>query len=150
MSHTEHDIDHPQLAPTVDPAIRRTMQANRGRDTGPERAVRSALHAAGLRFRVCSPLPFDRRRRADIVFPRVGLYVFIDGCYWHGCPHHFTMPKTNTEFWATKIEGNRRRDADTTTRLQTAGYTVLRFWEHEDPATVTAAIAETYRALLDS
>ena len=83
------------------------MQANRGRDTMPELAVRSRLHALGLRYRVATPLPFDRRRRADIFFSRAGLYVFIDGCYWHGCPEHFVEPKTNVDFWRTKIDGNR-------------------------------------------
>src|SRR3954452_18541147 len=83
----------------VSTAARRTMQANRGRDTGPELAVRSALHAMGLRYRVALPMPFDRRRRADISFTRVGLHVFIDGCFWHGCPDHFILPKTNTDFW---------------------------------------------------
>src|SRR4051794_306972 len=76
----------PTIFPPVSAAARRTMQANRGRDTAPELAVRSALHRLGWRFRVDVPLPFDRRRRADIVFSRVGLYIFIDGCFWHGCP----------------------------------------------------------------
>src|SRR3954447_928733 len=93
----------PTLCPPVSAATRRTMQANRGRDTGPELAVRSALHRAGWRFRVDVPLPFDRRRRADVVFTRVGLYVFIDGCFWHGCPDHFVTPKTRTDFWLDKV-----------------------------------------------
>src|SRR5688500_9129883 len=84
----------PTVEPPVSPAARRTMMANRGRDTGPELALRSLMHRAGMRFRVDHPLPFDRRRRADIVFTRAGLYVFVDGCYWHGCPEHFVMPKT--------------------------------------------------------
>src|SRR5262245_36128658 len=82
-------VPPPTDAVPVAAATRRTMQANRGRDTGPEIALRSLLHRAGLRFRVDLPLPFDRRRRADIVFTRVGLYVFVDGCFWHGCPEHF-------------------------------------------------------------
>ena len=93
------------------------MQANRGRDTGPEVALRSLLHRAGLRFRVDFPLPFDRRRRADIVFTRAGLYVFVDGCFWHGCPDHFVMPKTREQFWRDKIEGNRARDANSDAHL---------------------------------
>lgn len=148
MRPTSFEPSSGDVTQTVAEATRRTMQANKGRDTGPERAVRSALHATGLRFRVCSPLPFDRRRRADILFPRAGLYVFIDGCFWHGCPQHFVMPKTNTDFWAAKIEGNRQRDDDSTTRLQDAGYTVLRFWEHEAPTSVAAVIAGTYRSLI--
>ena len=131
----------------VSAAVRRNMQANRGRDTKPELALRSILHASGLRFRVCQPLPIDRRRRADITFTRVGLYVFVDGCYWHGCPEHFTTPKTNTGFWLTKVEGNRRRDWDTTQRLEEMGYTVLRFWEHDDPLLVASKVEAVYRRL---
>jgi DNA mismatch endonuclease (patch repair protein) len=127
-------------------ATRRVMQANRGRDTSPELAVRSRLHALGLRFRVASPLPFDRRRRADIHFSSVGLYVFIDGCFWHGCHDHYTEPKTNVDFWRSKIEGNRSRDLDTTLRLNALGYDVLRFWEHSDPETVSREIAARYTA----
>lgn len=66
-------------------------------------------------------------------FTRVGLYVFVDGCYWHGCPEHFVVPKTRTDFWLQKIEGNRARDEDTDRRLASLGLTSLRIWEH-DPA----------------
>lgn len=130
--------------PAVSPAVRRNMQANRGRDTSPELAVRKRLHAMGLRYRVSTPLPFDRRRRADIYFSRARLYVFIDGCYWHGCPEHFVQPKTNVDFWATKIRGNSERDADTTAQLRSRGYEVLRFWEHEAPDLVADAIRDRY------
>ncbi len=105
------------------------------------------LYRCGYRFRVCVPLPFDGRRRADITFTKVGLHVFIDGCFWHGCPEHFTLPKTNTDFWRDKIEGNRRRDEDTTERLQQLGFTVLRFWEHESPNEVTSRVIRGYEAL---
>ena len=115
-------------------AVRRNMQANRSRDTGPEKAVRRLLHAAGLRYRVGrSPLP-GLRRTADIVFGPTKVAVFIDGCYWHGCPDHYALPKTNSGYWSPKIEGNRLRDRDTDARLVAAGWLVLRFWEHEDPA----------------
>lgn len=130
--------------PAVSPAVRRNMQANRGRDTSPELAVRRRLHAMGLRYRVATPLPFDRRRRGDIFFSRAGLYVFIDGCYWHGCPMHFVQPKTNVEFWRTKIHGNTERDADTTTQLRSLGYEVLRFWEHDDPDVIADEIRGRY------
>jgi DNA mismatch endonuclease, patch repair protein len=116
------------------------MQANRGRDTGPELAVRRRVHARGLRYRVDHPLPFDRRRRADIAFTRAKVAVFIDGCFWHGCPDHGTTPRTNSRFWSEKIARNRVRDAQTTERLCSAGWTVLRFWEHEDPATVALQV----------
>jgi DNA mismatch endonuclease (patch repair protein) len=127
-------------------AARRRMVAARGRDTSPEKALRSRLHAMGFRFRVDHPLP-GLRRRADISFVRARLVVFVDGCFWHGCPQHATWPKANAEFWRAKIETNRRRDADTNARLEAAGWRVLRFWEHEDAATVAETIAATVRAL---
>lgn len=107
------------------------MRANRGRDTGPELALRRELHGRGLRYRVDHPLPFDRRRRADVLFTRAKVAVFIDGCFWHGCPEHWTVPRSNAKFWSDKIARNRARDAETTERLQEAGWVVLRFWEHE-------------------
>jgi DNA mismatch endonuclease (patch repair protein) len=94
-------------------------------------------------------LPFDRRRRADLVFTRVGLFVFIDGCFWHGCPEHFTIPKTRTDFWIAKIDGNRARDADTDARLRQMGMTPLRLWEHMDPDAATEIVTGTYRRLVD-
>jgi len=139
---------HEQTVLDVAPATRRTMQANRGRDTGPELALRSILHARGLRFRVNQPLPFDRRRRADLTFTRAGLYVFVDGCFWHGCPEHFVEPKTRVDFWLDKIRRNRERDEDTRQQLERAGATVLRFWEHQDPIQAADAVEATYRSIL--
>lgn len=120
------------------------MQSNRGRDTVPEVALRSLLHRSGLRFRVDHPLPFDRRRRADIVFTRAGLYVFVDGCFWHGCPLHFVVPKTRTGFWVDKVTGNRDRDADTDRRLTELGFSVLRIWEHVEPTEAASLVREAY------
>lgn len=118
-----------------------TMRANRRRDTKAELAVRRRLHRAGARYRVdYAPDPTDRRRKADIVFTRTRIAVFIDGCFWHGCPLHFIPPKSNTDYWAPKIAGNRRRDAATRSRLESLGWTVLRFWEHEDPDDVAQSI----------
>lgn len=117
------------------------MRGNRGRDTGPEMAVRRLLHARGFRYRVdLAPVP-GVRRRADIVFTRARVAAFIDGCFWHGCPEHATWPRTNADFWRQKIEGNRERDRDTDQRLREAGWTVLRFWEHEAAADVAEAIS---------
>lgn len=123
------------------------MQANRGRDTGPELALRSLLHQAGMRFRVDLPLPFNRRRRADIVFTRVGLYVFVDGCFWHGCPDHFVLPATRRDFWRAKIDGNRMRDADTDRRLIESGLFVLRVWEHQPAAEAVVEVVQRYTEL---
>jgi DNA mismatch endonuclease (patch repair protein) len=109
------------------------MRSNRSRDTGPELALRSAVHRLGLRYRVnARPLP-GVRRTADLVFGRARVAVFLDGCFWHGCPEHHTVAATNAEFWADKVATNRRRDRDTDRRLADAGWVVVRVWEHEDP-----------------
>ena len=112
-------------------ARRRNMQAIRSRDTTPERLIRRLVHARGLRYRVAArPLP-DLRRTADMVFRPAKVAVFIDGCYWHGCPEHYVPPKTNPGYWSDKVARNMARDRDTDQRLVEAGWTVLRFWEHE-------------------
>ncbi|WP_122939052.1 very short patch repair endonuclease [Brachybacterium sp. EE-P12] len=125
---------------------RRTMLANRRKDTSPELAVRRRIHAAGLRYRVDFPADAaDRRRRADIVFTRVKVVVFIDGCFWHGCPQHFIAPKSNADYWGPKIARNIERDRTSTARLSDAGWRVLRFWEHEDPEDVATRIIDAVR-----
>ena len=93
------------------------MQGNRGRDTKAELAVRRIVHAQRLRYRVNARPEPGIRRTADLLFTRARVAVFIDGCFWHGCPAHFTMPATNTDFWDAKIDRNRQRDADTTAAL---------------------------------
>ena len=80
------------------------------------------------------------RRRADLVFPRARVAVFVDGCFWHRCPRHATSPKNNAAWWATKLDGNVARDRDTDERLAAAGWTVVRIWEHEDPVTAADAV----------
>ncbi|MGC4994174.1 very short patch repair endonuclease [Nocardia salmonicida] len=117
------------------------MQGNRRRDTRPELAVRRRLHALGLRYRVdFAPLPDVRRPRVDIVFTRARVAVFIDGCYWHGCPEHYRPARINAEFWSAKIAANQERDMRSTAALRDAGWTVLRFWEHEPPDWVAGEI----------
>ncbi len=111
-------------------ANRKTMQANRSRDTRPELAVRSAVHARGLRYRVAVRPVRTVRRSADLVFTRARVAVFLDGCFWHGCPEHFHMPATNPDYWGPKIAANAARDAETDALLAAEGWTVLRFWEH--------------------
>jgi len=118
------------------------MQGNRGRDTKAELAVRRLVHAAGLRYRVNARPEPDLRRTADLLFTRARVAVFVDGCYWHGCSEHFTMPATNLDYWGTKIGRNQARDAETTALLEARGWLVLRFWEHEPPATAAASIVE--------
>lgn len=127
-------------------AARNTMRANRRRDTSPELRVRRLLHAGGLRFRVDTAPGPDRRRRADIVFTRARIAVFIDGCFWHGCPIHFVAPKTNAAYWGPKIEANRARDISTTAHLVEDDWLVLRFWEHEDPEVVAEEIISAWKS----
>lgn len=128
------------------PASRRVMQANRSRDTSPELAVRRRLHADGLRFRVAVRPEPSLRRTADIVFTKQRVAVFIDGCYWHACPEHRTIARSNASYWADKLARNVARDADTTKKLQASGWSVLRYWEHEDPDTVAASVAAVVRS----
>jgi DNA mismatch endonuclease (patch repair protein) len=121
------------------------MRGNRRRDTKPEMAVRRLVHAAGLRYRVdIRPLPAINRR-ADVVFTRAKLAVFIDGCFWHGCPEHHTVARSNAEFWAEKVEKNRVRDAETDELLKDAGWTVIRAWEHQSPDAVAKVIIVAMR-----
>jgi DNA mismatch endonuclease (patch repair protein) len=124
------------------PAARATMQGNQRRDTKPELAVRRAVHALGLRYRVDAKPIEALNRRADLVFARQRVAVFVDGCYWHGCPDHGTRARTNAEYWSAKIQRNRQRDADTDVQLRAAGWTVIRFWEHDDPNTAAMQVAE--------
>ena len=126
-------------------AARHRMQANRSKDTRPERALRSALHRMGLRFRIHRRPLKAVRRHADIVFGPARVVVFVDGCFWHGCPQHGTQPKANRVFWRDKLETNRRRDADTNERLEAAGWRVVRIWEHEDPAAAARRIERLVR-----
>jgi len=104
------------------------MARIRDRDTRPERCVRRKLWARGRRFRL-------RRRlsgvRPDILFSSAKVAVFIDGCFWHGCPLHYAQPRTRKAFWAKKLCDNVSRDIRQTRSLRAAGLTVLRFWTHE-------------------
>jgi DNA mismatch endonuclease (patch repair protein) len=123
------------------------MRANRGRDTRPELALRSAAHARGLRYRVNIRPIKEIRRTADLVFTRVKVAVFLDGCFWHGCvEHHRPATGATARFWNDKIAGNQLRDADTDDRLRQAGWEVVRIWEHEDPAEAAAHIAHVIEA----
>jgi DNA mismatch endonuclease (patch repair protein) len=110
------------------------MRGNKKRDTKPELALRSALHAAGLRFRVDFPIAVPGRRpiRADIAFTRQRLAVFVDGCFWHRCPDHCSVPVSNRSYWMPKLQRNAERDVETTNALRDATWTVVRVWEHAD------------------
>jgi DNA (cytosine-5)-methyltransferase 1 len=112
--------------------IRVRMTSTKRRDTKPELALRSALHRMGLRFSVDRSI-HGSRRRVDILFPTERVAVYVDGCFWHSCPQHGTIPKQNRQWWVEKLAANSQRDEDTDAALRADRWTVLRFWEHEDP-----------------
>lgn len=128
--------------------VRTRMQRQRTRDTAPELALRRILHAQGLRFRVDRAPIAVSRRRADIVFTRPRVAVYVDGCFWHGCPQHGTRSKSNTAWWDEKLERNRARDADTDRMLAEAGWLVIRIWEHEDPRSAAEGVCNIIRSRL--
>jgi DNA mismatch endonuclease (patch repair protein) len=104
------------------------MRTIKSENSGIEVAIRSRLHRIGLRFRIHSPrLP----GKPDIVFLKARLAVFVDSCFWHGCPKHARMPKTNRAYWTTKIKRNRNRDLQVNEDYVRIGWTVLRLWEHD-------------------
>lgn len=130
MPPTFHVPAHPGSSGDV---VSRRMSTLKRRDNASEMAVRRVLHAAGYRYRVAYPVPGMRRRTIDIAFRRARVALFVDGCFWHGCPDHGTRPRSNEGWWTTKLAANRARDADTTAHLERLGWTVLRVWEHQPP-----------------
>ena len=126
--------------PASSSETRQRMQMVARRDTPCELRVRRILFAGGLRYRIDTEPVRAVRRKADIVFPRHRLAIFIDGCFWHDCPRHRERPVANADWWGAKLERNRRRDSETNRLLREAGWTVLRYWEHEDPREVVAEI----------
>lgn len=103
------------------------MSRIRSKDTKPELTLRRRLFADGLRFRTRMKL----QGKPDIVFTRARFVVFVDGCFWHGCPQHGTMPKSNSEYWEAKLKRNKARDAEVSASLEAGGWKVLRYWDHE-------------------
>ncbi|MBM4634813.1 DNA mismatch endonuclease Vsr [Rhodococcus hoagii] len=132
--------------PSTDPLTSARMRAQRRRDTAPEVALRRELHRRGARFFVDRAPLRGLRRRADLVFPRRRVAVYVDGCFWHSCPQHATSPKNNGQWWADKLAANVVRDRDTDTRLADAGWTVVRIWEHEDPTEAADRVQAALRA----
>lgn len=118
------------------------MARVRQKDTDAEIALRRELFRLGLRYRVDYVVLSKPRRVADIAFLGLKIAVFVDGCFWHGCPIHATWPKRNAELWKQKIEANRTRDADTNERLREAGWIVLRIWRHESVVEAAATVAQ--------
>lgn len=133
-----------RVAPSSPEASRR-LSLVRQKGTSAELELRRALHARGMRYRLHQALLQKPRRVADIVFSRFQVAVFVDGCFWHGCPLHASWPKSNAEFWRQKIEDNRARDRDTDSRLKTKGWLVIRVWEHENPDGAAERIAAMIR-----
>jgi DNA mismatch endonuclease, patch repair protein len=133
--------------PTAETSKR--MKAVRQRGTRPELELRSALHARGLRYRVdAAPVP-GFRRRADVILRRARIAVYVDGCFWHSCPEHATVPKSNREWWEAKLAANVDRDRKTDRDLADLGWEVVRVWEHEDMEAAAARIAALRSARID-
>lgn len=121
------------------------MRANRSRDTAPELALRRELHRLGLRYRVNARPIKAVRRTADVVFTRRKVAVFVDGCFWHGCPEHYRAPSANSTYWGDKRARNVARDLEVNTLLEDAGWCVVRVWEHESPASAAHRVADLVR-----
>lgn len=122
------------------------MEANRRSNTAPERLLRSAVHARGLRYRKDRRVEANGRRvRPDLLFAPARVAVFVDGCFWHRCPVHATHPVANAEYWQAKFDRNVTRDRADDAALAAAGWTVVRVWEHEDPDEAAARIERAVR-----
>lgn len=134
----------PAVPTSASVAARMSRQASR--DDHVQITVRRLLHTSGARYRVNFPVLGEARRTIDIAFPRRRVAVFIDGCFWHGCPQHATSPRNNAEWWRTKLERNVMRDQEVNARLKSEGWTVLRFWEHEDPQKVAEQVSRAVHA----
>lgn len=130
----------------ADEQKRRSMSRQRSRDTGPELAIRTRLHAMGYRYRVDHRPSAEVRSRGDIVFTRARVVVFVDGCFWHRCPLHATSPRHNGAWWEAKLAANVARDRVTDQRLADAGFRVVRIWEHESPEEAVATIVRALGA----
>jgi DNA mismatch endonuclease (patch repair protein) len=121
------------------------MKTQRRRDTTPELALRRELHRRGLRYRLEVNLLGDSRRRCDIVFQRAKVAYFVDGCFWHSCPIHGSVPKSNRDWWIEKLATSVARDRDTDERLAKAGWLVIRIWEHEEPSPAADLVERAVR-----
>ena len=119
--------------PALNDQVRERMRAQPRQDTSCELALRSAVHALGLRYRVHRRPELYLRREADLVFLKEKVAVFVDGCFWHGCPEHHRTPSTHSSWWSQKMQRTRVRDAHTDEVLADCGWLVVRVWEHENP-----------------
>jgi len=119
--------------------VSRVMRRMGRKDTAPELALRRELTRLGLRYRLHRA---DLPGRPDVSFGPARVAVFVDGCFWHGCPEHAVMPKANRQWWADKLAANKARDAAKDAALRERGWEPVHVWEHEDPATAARRIAE--------
>jgi DNA mismatch endonuclease (patch repair protein) len=118
------------------------MSGLRTAGTKPEMALRRELHGRGLRFRVnVRDLPGS----PDIVLSRARIAVFIDVCFWHGCPDHAVAPKANADWWQAKLDGNRNATNEIRPPLHHEGWLVVCVWEHEDSAAVATDVERHWR-----
>lgn len=129
-----------------DEAATKVGKANRRSDTKPELRLRSALHRRGHRYRKDLLLRLDGVRvRPDVVFTRCKVAVFVDGCFWHGCPDHQHIPKSNHEYWVPKLAANVERDRTVNRALTSQGWRVVRIWEHSDLDVAVSAVEDALR-----
>lgn len=135
-----------RIHPRTDTVTSARLSRQRSSGTKPELALRRELHRRGLRYFVDRAPIRGQRRRADLVFPRLRVAVYVDGCFWHRCPEHATFPKNNAQWWAEKLAGNVARDRATDTALTDSGWRVVRVWEHENAITAADRVQATLRS----
>ena len=139
----QHVPMHPGATSTE---VSQRMSVAKRKDTAPEVALRKELYLRGLRYRIGYPVPGQRRRTIDVAFVGAKLAVFVDGCFWHGCPEHGTKPRSNSEWWRQKLAANAARDADTTAVLEVLEWRVIRIWEHVPPQAGADVVAAALHA----
>lgn len=129
----------------TDPQTTKRMRQVKRRDTGPELEVRRLLYHVGMRYRVDYKPPGLVKTKVDIAFLGARVAVFIDGCFWHGCPEHGSRPRRNRHLWVQKIERNRARDLEVVRELERLGWLVVRRWEHEEAVDVANDVVRIVR-----
>lgn len=135
----------PQDRPKTDAVTTNRMSRQKRRDTAPELLLRRELRARGVGYRVNASLPGLPRRSCDVMFKTAQVAVFVDGCFWHGCPEHGTTPKNNGTWWAEKLRKNIARDRDTDRHLTERNWAVIRIWEHEDMSGAADRVVRSVR-----
>jgi DNA mismatch endonuclease, patch repair protein len=141
----EYRVSVPEESWATTPAVRRSMQANRSRDTAPEIALRRRLYAAGLRYRVNTRALPGLRRNVDVVFRSAQVAVEVYGCFWHGCPKHYRRPTANDAYWSQKVARNVERDRAAELALDDAGWEVIVVWEHDNIERAAACVIDAVR-----